>query len=138
MARDLESWKRDIERRLVALRGLPAVAQQTALDAINKEKAEVLANQPTAPIEITFQTAFYIDRQGRRRSRLMVDFPDVTKSVKAEDITIERYELWGRDETASILDATTDAQPGEALPGLTLPGLTTTEQTQLVAAEVKP
>lgn len=138
MARDLNEWKRNIERQLVALRGLSGLARQQAEAVIIKDRAELADKQPAAPIEITFETAFYIDPQGRRRSRLMMDFPDVVKSVKALDIQTDRYELWGRDETRSILAATTDADPGEALPGLTLPGLVTTTANQAISDEPEP
>src|SRR5690348_16382460 len=108
-ARDLESWKRDIERKLVALRGLTGVARDVAQAEIIKDREDAAtgAHRPTAPIELTYDTAFYIDPQGRRRSRFLMDFPDVTKSIDAQDIEIAYYELWGRDETQNILDATT-------------------------------
>jgi len=140
MARDLNEWKRDIERKLVALRGLSGVARDIAVKEITKDREEAAsgANRPTAPIELTYETAFYIDPQGRRRSRFLMDFPDVTKNIQAEDITIAYYELWGRDETQSILDATTSAVAGGAAPGLTLPGLASTTENQQIAAEPEP
>jgi hypothetical protein len=140
MARDLNEWKRDIERKLVALRGMSGVARDIAAKEIAKDREEAAtgANRPTAPIELTYETAFYIDPQGRRRSRFLMDFPDVTKNIQAEDIEIAYYELWGRDETRSILEATTSAVAGGAAPGLTLPGLAATTANQQIAAEPEP
>jgi hypothetical protein len=136
----MQEWMRNIERQLVAARGLSGLARDIAVREITKERQEGAAgtNRPTAPIELTYQTAFYIDRQGRRRSRFLMDFPDVTKSIQAEDITVFAYELWGQDVTKSVMASTTDAEAGEAAPGLTLPGLTTTEQSQAIEAEPEP
>jgi len=84
------------------------------------------SRRPTAPIELTYQTALYMDTDGRQRVRFMLDFPDVTKDTEANDIEIAQYELWGKPDGLALLAVTTDAVPGLAVPGLTMPGLAAT------------
>lgn len=118
---------RSVERRISAARQAAA----TIPFSYNEKLAgDILADKvrhPTAPVEITWQTALYQkDSLARQYARIMVDFPDVTKATDGTDIPIMGYELWGRDDTTNFLDATTDAAPGLAAPGLTIPSLAST------------
>jgi hypothetical protein len=137
MARDMREWIQEVERALAVLRAQPRAFNE-ALQQNKIDQLEALIRHPTFPVELSFETAFYIDVQGRRRSRLLVDFPDVTKATDATDIEIATYELWGRDDTATLYENTTDALPGQAAPGLTLPGLDEPDNSAAINAEPQP
>jgi hypothetical protein len=139
--RDFREWVRLQERRDAQNRSIPALIAG-AVDVVRGEigtggGASTL--HPTAPIELVYQTALYLDTSGRQRVRFLMDFPDVTKATTGEDLVIAKYELWGRDITQSILTGTTSAVAAAAAPGLTLPGLAATPATiASEAADVKP
>ncbi len=122
--------ERQVRDATSGIRPLVNAAIGTVVDSIDQSSAL----HPTAPIELTYQTALYIDSQGRWRVRFMLDFPDVTKSTTAVDIQIEQYELWGRRVSGSLLALTTDAVAGLAAPGATLPGLASTPANRAIAA----
>lgn len=121
----MTDWIQSVERALARSKGLPAVIDR-AFTKVREEVAADKVRRPTFPIELVWQTALYLDVQGRQRARFHLDFPDVTKATDGTDISIQRYELWGRDETPNILTLTTPAVPGLAQPGITLPGLVDT------------
>ena len=131
--RDEREWRALIERQLrdatTGIRPLVNAAVGTIVDQIDTTSAL----HPTAPIELTYQTAMYLDSEGRWRVRFLMDFPDVTKSTTAVDIQVEQYELWGRPVSGMLLALTTDAVAGLAAPGATLPGLASTPANRAIA-----
>lgn len=99
--RDMREWMRTIERNVrearLAGRNIAGALVDDAIgevvDDINKDRNRV----PTAPIELTYQTFISLDPVTKKmKAGINVDFPDVTKATDGNDITIERYELWGR------------------------------------------
>lgn len=137
MARDMRDWMQSVERQLALSKGIPRIVVD-AIQVVREEQAAADGRHPTAPIELTYQTAYYISPQGRRRSRLLLDFPDVTKATDGTDIEIRHYELWGRDESVTLLARTTSAVAGLAEPGITLPGLAATPWNIALEEEEKP
>ncbi|UOK18355.1 minor tail protein [Arthrobacter phage BruhMoment] len=135
--RDMRDWMKMMERGLAGARSMPNLVAQR-FDNFKEEQRVRLTLRPTFPVELTWNTAFYISPQGQGRARVVVDFPDVTKATDGTDIQIRNYELWGKDDTAGILAGTSSALPGTALPGITLPGLVGTEENQAIEAEEKP
>ena len=137
--RDMSEWMSSVERRL---RGATQAAASIPRSYSEKLQGDIAADKvrhPTAPVEITYQTAIYTaDGLAREYARLMVDFPDVTKATDGTDIPIMQYELWGRDDTANFLDATTDSAPGLAAPGLTMPSLASTPAMKAAANPAAP
>jgi hypothetical protein len=128
---------RQVERQGVQLRGIPAIIQQSVEVIVdNAEKDKV--RHPAAPIELTYQTAVYLDTNSRSRVRFLMDFPDVVFNTDGTPATIQQYELWAREETASALNLTSNSVPSQALPGATLPGLASTVSNEQIAAEEKP
>lgn len=135
--RDMREYLRELERQSRQVRGIPALIQNTVtpiVEDIEKDKVR----HPAAPIELTYQTAFYTDTSSRRRVRFLLDFPDVVFNTDGTSVTIERYELWAREETPSALAVTSSAVAGIALPGASLPSLAATESNAQIAAEEKP
>jgi hypothetical protein len=136
--RDEREWRSAVERGIrdarAGMRPLITAAIGTVTDVIEGNTSR----RPTHPIELTYQTALYIDSYGRQRVRFMLDFPDVTKATDGTDITIERYELWGLSDLTALLEATTDAVAGLAAPGLTIPGLAATPSNLAVGDETNP
>jgi phage tail protein X len=135
--RDMREWMQQVERNLTAATRAPTLIAG-AIQAVRDEQAAKDARTPAAPVELTYQTAFYLDPQGRRRSRLLLDFPDVIKAADGTDITADSYQLWGRDETQAITSYVSSAAPGLAAAGTTLPGLARTTAVMAVAGEAKP
>jgi hypothetical protein len=133
----MREWMKSVERQLALSTGIPRLVADT-IQIVREEQVAQDVRHPTAPIELTYQTAYFIDPQGRRRSRLLLDFPDVTKATDGTDITVDRYELWGRDETQTLLARTTSAVPGIAEPGITLPGLAATPWNIALEEEPNP
>lgn len=125
-ARDMPEYLRKLEREIASARRAPIQIVGNAIEVIRVEQAERDARKPTAPIELTYQTATYFSGKGYPAVRFIMDFPDVTKATDGTDITIDRYELWGREVTPGLLGITTSAVPGLAAPGLTVPGLAAT------------
>jgi hypothetical protein len=121
----MRDWMKSVERQLALYKGIPRIIADT-IQIVREEQGAKDVRHPTAPIELTYQTAYYLDRLGRRRTRFLMDFPDVTKATDGTDITVDRYELWGRDESVHLLARTTSAVAGIAEPGITLPGLVKT------------
>lgn len=136
--RDMRDWMRMMERKLAATAKLPGNVRETLIRVLEEQKAR-LDLRPTFPVELTWDTAFYIaPLKGERRSRVVIDFPDVTKATTGADLVIKGYELWGKDDTEGILAGTSSAVPGAALPGVTLPGLVSTPGNQAIENEEKP
>jgi hypothetical protein len=136
--RDMREWMRASERRDIEnRRGIRSIVA-SAIGDVTEVIDQNTTRHPTAPIELTFQTAIYIDTSNRRRVRFLMDFPNVTKATDGTDIAVQQYELWGKPETAGVLAVTTSAVPSAALPGLTLPGLASTPSNTAIEAEEKP
>lgn len=135
--RDAREYFRILERQGAQLRGIPALIQQN-VEVIKDENDQDKARHPAAPVELSPQTAYYIDTNSRRRVRFVLDFPDVVFNTDGTPVTIQQYELWGVDETLSRLETTTSSVPAQAAPGLTLPGLISTAANEEIAAEEKP
>jgi hypothetical protein len=136
--RDEREWRSMVEHGIrearQGIRPLIAAAIGTVTDTIE----ETNTRRPTHPIELTYQTALYLDSYGRQRVRFMLDFPDVTKATDGTDITVESYELWGLPDLTVLLDQTTDAVAGLAAPGLTIPGLAATEANMEIGTSGNP
>lgn len=136
MARDFEGWMAKQEREVSAARRAPIAIVGNAIEIVRGEMAELGTRKPTAPIELTYQTANYFSGAGYPAVRFIMDFPDVTMGTDGQPITVNQYELWGRDVTPGLLGITTSAAPGLAAPGLTAPGLANTfTQQQAEAAQ---
>ena len=135
--RDEREWRAMVERGIrdarAGIRPIVASAVDDAVGGIIIDIGESNTQHPTAPIELTYQTALYLNSEGRYRVRFMLDFPDVTKDTAANDITVEQYELWGKPTSAHLLLLTTDAVAGLAAPGATLPGLAATPSNKALA-----
>jgi hypothetical protein len=136
--RDEREWRAFVERSIretkSGIRPLVAAAVGGITDTITQGDIR----HPTAPIELTYQTALYMDTVGRQRVRFILDFPDVTKATDGTDIDIQKYELWGKPVSAPLLLLTTDAVPGLAVPGLTMPALAATPDNVALSEEPKP
>lgn len=135
--RDFRDWMKQVERQGVQLRGIPAIIQGSA-EVIRDEIEKDLTRHPAAPIELTYQTAFYLDTSSRKRVRFLMDFPDVVFNTDGSPAAIQQYELWAKEETLSALEVTSSAVAGLALPGATLPSLASTESNEAIAAQEKP
>lgn len=135
--RDMRDWMRQVERQGVQLRGIPAIIQGS-VEVIRDESEKDKVRHPAAPIELTYQTAEYLDVNSRRRVRFLMDFPDVVFNTDGSAAPIQQYELWAREETPSALHVTANSAPSQALPGATLPGLVSTASNEQIAAEEKP
>lgn len=135
--RDMREYFRILERQSAQLRGIPALIHNT-VTVIKDENKQDKERRPAAPVELSAQTAFYLDTSSRRRVRFVMDFPDVVFHTDGTPATIQQYELWGRDETESALKKTVSAVPAQALPGMTMPGLTATAENVEIAEEEKP
>lgn len=104
--RDFRQWMREVERKLnQAVRSGNSAAIQIInkeIDAVREEMEEsgADARTPAAPIELIVQTAIDTDRNGQHFGRILVEFPDVTLATNGTALTIDSYELWGRDESA--------------------------------------
>lgn len=123
MARDMREWMLTVERQLREAKrsGIP-IAIKYAEDALEeaKEALDQYKNlTPAAPIELTYQTALYTDREGVVRGRFTLDFPDVVFSTTGEPITVTRYELQGRAEGYGNVFS---AYPNHLTPGQSYPG----------------
>lgn len=137
--RDEREWRSMVERSLrEAKSGMrPLIA--AAIDGIVVPPgSEGDTRHPTAPIELTYQTALYLDTIGRQRVRFILDFPDVTKATDGTDLVIQKYELWGKPVSAPLLLTTTDAVAGLAVPGLTMPALAATPDNVAISEEPLP
>lgn len=134
-ARDFEGWMKKMERDVASARRAPIAIVGNAIEVIRGEVIELTTRRPTAPIELTYQTAAYQSGAGYPAVRFMMDFPDVTVATDGQAITIDHYELWGRETTPGLLDITTSAAPGLAAPGLTAPGLANSYAQQQVEQE---
>ena len=102
--RDFNKWMKSVERRLQqALRsGQSAQAVQLAreVQVIRDEIGAIEAGTgpaPAAPVELVVQTRLFVNSEGRHSGEISVDFPDVTRAVNGDPITVDRYELWVRD-----------------------------------------
>jgi hypothetical protein len=126
MARDFEGWMAKQERDTKRAMRAPIAIVNNAIEIVRGEMAELGTRKPTAPIELTYQTANYISGAGYPAVRFIMDFPDVTMGTDGQPITVNQYEVWGRDITPGLLGITTSAAPGLAAPGLTAPGLANT------------
>lgn len=134
--RDLNEWMRSIERGMAEAKRALNTVPLSYYEKVGQDSLADRTRTPTAPVEITYQTALYTDTVlAKQYARLMVDFPDVTKATDGSTIPIAGYELWGRDDTSNYLDASTDAAPGLAAPGLTFPGLASTSEMEAAAAQ---
>jgi hypothetical protein len=140
--RDEREWRALVERQLREVRsGIRPLIDSAVTDlteVIDGAVEQGSSRHPTAPIELTYQTALYLDSEGRLRVRFMLDFPDVTKATDATDIEIAQYELWGKPVSAPLLLLTTDSVPGLAVPGLTMPGLAATPSNVEISEQVRP
>jgi hypothetical protein len=106
--RDFREWQRYVERGLTqAQRGTSiAIAHTDEKTATVVDEIDSYKNlTPTAPVELNYQTSTYIDVNGKRRGRVVVDFPDVVLSTDAQALTVSNYELSGQDQGSSPLDA---------------------------------
>lgn len=136
--RTMTDWMRIQERSNVTLRGMASTIR-SSVDVVKEEIQQISGRQPTHPIELVYQTAYYTDTTGRSRIRFLLDFPDVTKGTDGDDIAIESYQLWGRDISVSLLVRTTSAVAGGAAPGLTIPGLARTPSARAAEeARIRP
>jgi hypothetical protein len=136
--RDMREWMRASERRDVEnRRGIRSIVA-SAIGDVTEVIDQNTTRHPTGPIELTYQTAIYIDTSNRRRVRFLMDFPDVTKATDGTDIPIQQYELWAKEETPGALTVNTSAAPSLALPGATLPGLASTLTNEAIEAEARP
>lgn len=136
--RDMRDWMQQVERIGRQQRGIPAIVSG-AVQEVREEVEQDKVRHPAQPIELTYQTAVYIDPfTGRKRVRFLLDFPDVIFNTDGTTASIQQYELWGRDETVNKLHTTANAVPGQAAPGATLPGLASTASNESIAAEEKP
>lgn len=140
--RDEREWRSAVERGIREARsGIRPIVDSVvsgAVGGIVDQIDQTNNRQPAAPIELTYQTALYINSEGYYRCRFMLDFPDVIHATDATDIEIDQYELWGRPISAPLLALTTDAVPGLAAPGATLPGLAATPANKALAAVQLP
>lgn len=142
--RNLEEWQHWVERNIAEGRRGP-VALVTELNTRVAEQEHIVVRVPAAPVEMTFQTALYQaitagwSRDWTYRAvRLIVDFPDVVKATDGTDIEVERYELWGKNETPGILQRTTSAVPGKAYAGMTVPSLVKTFEAEAAEEAAMP
>lgn len=125
-ARDFEGWMAKQERDTKRAMRAPIAIVGNAIEVVRGEMAELGTRKPTAPVELTYQTANYFSGAGYPAVRFIMDFPNVTMGTDGQPITVNQYELWGRDVTPGLLGITTSAAPGLAAPGLTAPGLANT------------
>lgn len=121
--RDMREWMASMERRV---REASRNGNRVALSAAQKEagivrdQIEAINNlTPTAPIELTYQTALYINRDGKTRARFFLQFPDVIKATDGTDIIVDHYELFGRREGVGNHYS---SFPGHLTPGMSYPG----------------
>lgn len=135
--RDMRDWMHGRERSEAQQRAIPAL-MQTATEIVRDESAKDLSKHPAAPIELEYQTAYYIDTVSRRRVRFLLEFPDVIFNTDATPAKIQQYELWAREESESALAKTTSAVPALAMPGISLPSLAATVPNAAIADEEKP
>lgn len=135
-ARDFEGWMAKVDRQLSEARRAPISVVNGAIDIVRGEIVELTTRRPTAPIELTYQTAAYQAAAGYPAVRFLMDFPDVTMATDGQAITVDHYELWGREVTPGLLSLTTSAAPGLAAPGLTAPGLANTFAQQQAEAAI--
>lgn len=136
--RDEREWRALVERQLRdASSGIRPLVN-AAVGSIIVDIEENSTRHPTAPIELTYQTARYLNSEGNWRVRFMLDFPDVIHATDGTDIVVDQYELWGKPVSAQLLALTRDAVPGLAVPGLTLPGLAATPANRELAAIDRP
>lgn len=106
--RDMREWQQYVERGLAEARRGTSIAISHADDKATVIRDEVDSYKnltPTSPIELDYQTSTYIDVNGKRRGRVVVDFPDVVLSTDAQALTVNSYELSGQDQGSSPLDA---------------------------------
>lgn len=136
-ARDFEGWMAKIERQVSEARRAPIGIVNGAIEIVRGEMVELTTRRPTAPIELTYQTAAYQAAAGYPAVRFLMDFPNVTVATDGQAITIDHYELWGREITPGLLGLTTSAAPGLAGPGLTAPGLANTFAQQQAEAATR-
>lgn len=94
--RDEREWRREVERRLNAHGGSLSSMTGRILPLVTQEVEGAIGKQPTAPVELTYQTSLYLNTRGEWRGRFVMDFPDVTKATDGSDITVVGYELQGR------------------------------------------
>ena len=120
--RDMREWMAAIERRV---REASRNGNRIALSAAQKEagivrdQIEAINNlTPAAPIELTYETSLYIDRNGKHRGRFFIEFPDVVKATDGTDIIVDHYELHGRREGVGNHYS---SFPGHLTPGKSFP-----------------
>lgn len=104
--RNLAEWQKAVERSLRAgTNGVQiAIAHSTdEAQVVRDEVDSYKALQPTAPVELNAQTSTYIDVNGNRRGRVILDFPDVTLSTTAQPLTVGLYELAAQDQSINPL-----------------------------------
>jgi hypothetical protein len=126
MARDFEEYLRKLERDIKSAQRAPIGLVNGAVEVLRAERTALSTRRPAAPIELTYQTASYFAGAGYPAVRFLMDFPDVVNATDGDPITIDHYELWGREITPGLLGITTSAAPGTAAPGLTFPGSAST------------
>ena len=132
--RDMPEWMRKVDRQLrnnsrAALRGLAEV--RDAVGTIDSELGGIKdtidnlpagIGTPAAPVELTGQSALYVDEKGRPLARVSIDFPDVVRTTTGQPITVLGYELEGYEQTATLLQDSRASYPGRIYPGSTYPG----------------
>ena len=102
--RDMQQWMRSVERRLsTALRGGQSAKAVELAQEVHRIREEVdtieagTSPTPAAPVELVTQTRIlFRSMTGEPYGEISVDFPDVTRDVNGNDITVDRYELWSR------------------------------------------
>lgn len=99
--RNLREWQQAVERKLASGKQGTRIAISHANDKADEVRGEVddfKALTPTAPIELSVQTATYIDANRKRRGSVTIDFPDVVLSTNGAPVVINNYELQGQDQ----------------------------------------
>jgi hypothetical protein len=102
--RDFAEWMRLMERKvfLANRSGNANLARELRYEMQQvREGAATAADTrtPAAPIEFTTSTSVRTSDTGRPYSEATIDFSDVTVATDATPITVDYYELWGRDES---------------------------------------
>lgn len=160
--RDLREWQLYVERGLRDANRGTAIAISHANDKADEVKAGVDAYKdltPAAPVEITYQTALYINAAKRQRGNATLDFPDVVFATDGTPITVDSYEIYGQDQglvplqpfrlmNTSALSSVyaTDLNPGSTwvfrvrarANNIIKPGMFSADQTVTITADTTP
>lgn len=109
--RDFTEWMQKMERQSAAAMRNSSRAVQGVKDVVQKElegiDIPILPGTPAAPVELTAQASLYTDETGRKRGRIDVDFPDVTRAMDGKAVTVRGYEMYAYRED----QVPTDAEP---------------------------